>query len=104
MLHLGFKDCALTHLQYIFRKDIDQQLPPPTDFDLDGGTLSEELSLHLSRPNIMLDAHAVASCKNMHRHTYTCKICGSTCSRFGCPWTLQATTTIDNEGTVEIGN
>ena len=83
----------------MFREDIDNAIRPEvSNYDIDGGSIPLELPANLFHQAVINDGNRVASRKNMHRHSYTCKKYGSTQCRFGCPWPLEPTSRIDSEG------
>lgn len=69
----------INHLQSIFREDIDttDELMPSV-YDIDGGTILAQLQPKDFHEAIIRDGHKVATRKNIHRHSYTCKKYGST--------------------------
>lgn len=94
-----FKNRVITHLQRIFREDIDNSSNSVNNaLDIDGGSVDTELPPAMFHKAIINDGHGVASRKNMHRHSYTCMKYGSTQCRFGCPWPLEPITRVDEEG------
>ena len=84
----------------MFREDIDTSncSIPYINFDINGGSIPENLTTNEFYETIHKDGHAIASCKNMHRHSYTCKKYRSTQCRFGCPWPLEPITRADETG------
>ena len=100
LIKTDFQNRVVKYLEHIFREDIDLTMKPPINinFDLNGGSIPYNLPQALFHQAIIYDGHSVASLKNMHRHSYSCKKYGSSACRFGCPWPLVAKTNIDQQG------